>query len=153
MINVTLILFTLVLLSIATAFVVNENGICAFIIIVIAGLVIDKWFAPFLRDIGNWIADNTLLFIVSIVGYIVIGIIWSCFKWFWFLRGEKRPRHYETGSLTMTYRFDLMRWVGYWPLSLTWDIAQWPLTKVWKHVYHLMLNTYKRIEAKALPSE
>ena len=132
------------------ALVVNEQGLIAFFVLVAFCILVEKAFIPFLKPIWFYVIANPLSVVGIVIGYIIIGVLWSFFKWFWFLKGKKAAAHYTPGDLTLHYKVMLMRWVGYWPISLSWDVIQFPVTKLWRWVYDLVADAYRSIESKAL---
>jgi hypothetical protein len=100
--------------------------------------------------------------VVCALAYVVIGIIWSVWKWYGFVRKsyyslkqrwdttahktyntftdyikDKRPSASENKQL-------IVGWMAFWPFSILWWVLTWP-RKLFIELFDYLRNLYDRI--------
>ncbi len=79
-------IFAAVLGVILLALVENDRGSVATGVLAIGAVIFMVWgnFSLF-----GWIANNTLEFLMYLVGYFVLGVVWTISKWFFYLLARR----------------------------------------------------------------
>lgn len=122
----------------------------------------DHRIAPNLLFIGTiviyWKSLVTLdwqLLVGTFVGYLVMGIAWSVFKWMRFVSHKVDEYKEKYGSnLTDDQRISLKRdlnvtyhksrvtgWITFWPWGIIWTLTG----DLWNALYDAMKSTYEKI--------
>lgn len=97
---------------------------------------------------------------LGLLVYAVIGIVWSMFRWFRFVKAKADYfREQHGSSLTDSQRQDLAReirashnksritgWIAYWPWSLVWNLTG----DFFKMIYEGLQGVYQKISDKAI---
>ena len=76
--------------------------------------------------------------LISLLGcYVLVGIIWSMFKWYKFLVKEK-ARGVKEAPKANSYKSDISFWATYWPFGvvkyLVGDLIHDLFSQIWKHI-------------------
>ena len=150
--GIGLIVLIIVFVAIITTLVEKEQGTIATICII--GLVVLAHFAgydPYLRAIWEYVSINIWQTALAVVGYIVVGVLYSFWRWFLFLKSYKRKYSkptYSSGPLkpleASSYKMDLVRWVSYWPFCMWWTLLNEPI----KWIVETLGGVYDSISKK-----
>lgn len=117
--------------------------------LVILAVLILYYFLGSREDIFNlltFVKDHPFLTLSRIGMYIGVGVIWSFFKWFFYLTNikEKLLSKYNN-DLTKIYEYEIpaaadnksriITWMSYWPFSALWTLINEPFRKTFKFIY------------------
>ena len=114
------------------------------------------------EDVQNvfiFIKDHPILTLLRIVAYMFIGIIWSIFKWYFFLQNKKESlmKRIETeGNGIRDYdipkarrnKSRIISWMSYWPFSAFWTLINEPVKKMFKQIYSKIEKIYEKMSDK-----
>jgi len=143
---ITLIVLLVVIEAIVLgSLVYTENGLWGFFSLLVAactyGFVLDKQ-AP--SSLWSWITTNPVQLILGTVGYVIVGVLWSFFKYYSYVREGKRK------GVSKDYMSDgiagkAMTWTAYWPVSLVLHFAGDGIYKFFRWVYDQVSGVYGKI--------
>ena len=150
-----------------------DNGFLATVSLIITLAVIH--FAGF-ANLLNIVSSNPLGILYCAVGYVVAGVAWSLVKWTLFVLKDKKKyladkKKYFTEHPDKTeeenqqgwvrsfrgnriapqvseHKYDIMRWMFYWPFSMTSTIVRDFTRKVYTVVYNSIKDTFQSISNK-----
>lgn len=138
-----------------TALVENHQGTIAFLALVGTGLLVHFVITPFVGEVLSWIQGNVLTLILLVLGYCIIGCLWSFYKWGEYL-GKKYTEYdsYRTpgsGSVVLSENKDkIALWIGYWPTSLFWFCLRNPFTWIGRTLTEKLQHVYINIATRQL---
>lgn len=102
-----------------------------------------------------FIKDNPGTIILMLISYVVIGVIWSIVKWYFYLQGFKMHHIIRNGtengiSLRNIPRGSqnknrIITWMSYWPFSMIWTIINEPVRKIFKYIYSKIEGIYDKM--------
>jgi hypothetical protein len=137
---------------IITATVENDNYVAPTIISIILGIAYWKYLS-----LISWQA-----FVIGISVYIVVGMIWSTYRWYnWVCKrvseykedhGRKSTfttdqKEYLISDVTVYHHKDqIIAWIMFWPWSMIWNLTG----DFFNMVYYSMIGIYDKISKKAL---
>lgn len=108
------------------------------------------------REFGNYIVENPKVIIGSVVGYLVLGVVWSIVKWFIYLKGQTQRINEYGISYGVNDIYDvsknkqrILNWMMYWPFSGLWTLIDEPFRKFFKHAFYYLEKTYQRMADNA----
>ena len=123
------------------------------------------------------IADNFGWFLAGIVGYVLIGVLWSHFKWLLYLRevrddfveyqanvaSGKKSKVLDDKSLKDNFRYEtnlrdfppkalnhksqIVTWTMYWPFSAFWTVFDDFVLNLFNTVFEYFKMSYQRIRS------
>ncbi len=85
-----------------------------------------------------------------IMGYFVVGTIWSFVKWYFFLLNKRdyflknRDTYCVCRQATCDapkvsdYQYVIIRWMTYWPFSMVWTLINDPVRRIFNRIYCLV---------------
>lgn len=112
-------------------------------------------------NIGIFLRDNPVLILSCFLGYIVVGLVWAFFKWYFFVSNkleyhkkqkEKYKHHTFSVPSAGDNKFRIMSWMYFWPFSASWTLVNQPLKKSFKYVYEKTGVTFDKIAKKMFKS-
>lgn len=124
---------------------------------------------------GPWMVANPFLSGLGIVGYFLVGALWSLFKYYLWLKSERdhmldemaqwRASQSKNADLSIaafgrsTYaakwkpRYNKSRlvfWMTWWVPSVFWTLTHDLFTKAWRVVYDLVVREYERLADRVI---
>ena len=110
-----------------------------------------------------YIKGNPGTIILSIASYVVIGVIWSIVRWYFYLQGFKIHYIRKNGPTKNGISFRgipkgadnknrILTWMSYWPFSMFWTIINEPFRKVFRYIYSKIEGIYDKM-AKSVFSD
>ena len=116
-----------------------------------------------IKNVGIFIKDNPGLTLGLVVGYFVVGVVWSLAKWYFYLnskidnmidarRNETSSRSlssYEKEQLKSSYnKGEILSWMTYWPFSALWTLINDPIRKMFSYIFSKIESLYESISNK-----
>lgn len=104
-----------------------------------------------LREASDFITQHPIKCTLNILGYIVVGIVWSFVKWYYFLLNykEKVDRTYQNWRNYIPKVVDnkgkIIAWMTYWPMSALWTIINDPVRRMYDKIYRKLGKVYQKI--------
>lgn len=109
------------------------------------------------NELGKWILANPVLSILTLVAYLLIGVVWSLFKWTFYVKSLKRKHIKSSESkfyapkVEVEYnRTRILGWMMYWPLSSVWTIINDPIKRVFTEILEKTTGLYDKIAMRIL---
>lgn len=108
-----------------------------------------------------FVTANPVAIVLCVVGFFVLGTIWSVVKWWFYVRrlAEKRRAQIESGNRNGYNRIykpkvsenksRIMTWMCFWPFSFIWTMIDDPVRRVFKAIFEAIKGTLQRIADKA----
>lgn len=102
--------------------------------------------------------------ILVLLGYFVVGTVWSVVKWFFFLKRKVREfedstsdyKFNEDGTLKDNYtpkarehRSSILLWMSWWPFSALWTLLNDPFRQAFEWIADVLEQTFDRMAASA----
>lgn len=105
------------------------------------------------KSLLNYVTENPGTIIGLGLLYIVLGVVWSFFKWYFYLsaiREEYKNSSYEVEKSLISINSSsnktrVLVWMSYWPLSTIWTIINDPIRKMYKHILYKLSGFYQNI--------
>lgn len=132
-----------------------ESGWAGFTILITLVLlsIFGNW--EFFKKILLFVKDNPFTIFGCILIYIIIGIVWSFFKWYNYLRKirdeikDKRERGSSPTS-TPIPKFDeekalIISWMTYWPFSMLWTLMHNLIRDVFNFISDQLKGAYEKV--------
>lgn len=162
--DIFLIILVIVDFLVITSFVSSEEANAYFptFLLVAGGAIyigISKTvtFASF----GAFLMANITNILIIVGIWIVAGIVWSFFKWWSFLKKEKRrqdansfqrnsvtvprgPKEYSI-PLAKEHKTAIIAWMVYWPFSILGHLIFDALRNLYNNIYNHLAGTFDRI--------
>ena len=98
-----------------------------------------------LSDFFSYIIKNPWPFLGAVAGYILIGVLWSICKWYFFLLKERdrcldeQKKYHHDNSISVPqvrhHKSEIMVWMIYWPFSALWTILDRPIKRIFLFIY------------------
>lgn len=107
-------------------------------------------------DAFNYVKDNPEQILLWFGLYLVVGVIWSVVKWFFFLHDkkiyykERKKSGYSDSFVLPTAaqnKYRILSWMYYWPFSTIWTIINQPIKRAFKFIYAKIESTFDKISA------
>jgi len=108
------------------------------------------------KDFFFYLKDHPWLSLGRIGIYISIGIIWSVFKWFFFLQNKKE--YFKKKMETSSWKFNesdipqakrnkarIISWMSYWPFSMLWTTINEPVKKTFRFIYSKIEGVFQKM--------
>lgn len=100
-----------------------------------------------------YIKDNPGVILIILLIYIVVGVVWSFIKWYFFLLGLKDKIHswtnidsYTKCKFEASYNKErIINWMIYWPISAIWTLINQPIRKIFNRIYTGVEKQFQRI--------
>jgi len=158
-----IIAICLVELFILLALTENEWGSVAAVTLVITLGVLQFWQHV---DILGFVQTHALEVAGGAVVYFAVGILWSIIKWYWYV-GDEVNRVKDQRSANQSdeswkeelkrripsparYKDRIMRWIGYWPISVFWFVVHDLVMDVLNFLYNRFAGVYRKITEAAI---
>jgi len=144
----------------------RDNGGGIFSTITIIGAVAIYYFLGSKDDVLNFfifIKDHPLMSITRVGIYIGIGLVWSIFKWYFFLKNkmeyltakfetEHTPNwsavSYNDFPKAKNNKSRIISWMSYWPFSALWTLINEPVKKTFRFIYSKVESIYEKMAEK-----
>ncbi len=125
-------------------------------------LLITGGVANYFSDGAYWrlIQAHPSVSLIAVAIYIVVGVIWSFAKWYFFLLSsrdsykeekEKEPSSWFVTSYKIPEARDhkerILTWMTYWPISMIITLVDEPLRRAFLKVFYAIRGSYDRITA------
>jgi hypothetical protein len=123
-----------------------------FTLLIFLGLTCFLGNLDFFKAIGNYIVTNPGTIILVFGGYLLVGLIWSFVKWYFYL-SHLKDKKAEDGK-TYIYADDIsflknksriLVWMSYWPLSGLWTLINDPMRKLFQFIQMKFAGTYQKM--------
>lgn len=120
------------------------------------------WFFGSSEDIKTlfmYLRDNPARSLLWIGSYIALGLVWSIFKWYFYLynKNEYLTKKFENDSLyesdfpkAKNNKARIISWMSYWPFSALWTLINEPVKKTYRFIYSKMERLFVAMENKIL---
>ena len=107
-----------------------------------------------------YIKDNPGFALARVGIYIGIGLVWSIFKWYFFLQNKKEyllkkfeenkserwsPISERDIPKAANNKNRIITWMSYWPLSAFWTLINEPVKKLFKFIYSKIESLYEKM--------
>ncbi len=104
----------------------------------------------FFKTILIWIQHNPFVFIGYLILYAIIGIIWSFFKWYGYLRKKRDYFRKWSGDKHKIPQFQdhisrIVSWMMYWPFSALWTLSYSLFRDVFNYLAEQLRGAYESI--------
>ncbi len=106
----------------------------------------------------KFVRDNPFLILGCFFAYVVVGVVWAFFKWYFFVnrqrvKSEKKIRKsdYEVQieiPTASSNKFRIMSWMYYWPFSAFWTMINEPLRQTFEYVYTQIGGLFDKVSNK-----
>lgn len=100
-------------------------------------------------NLFEFVKENPGSIIVLILLYLIIGIIWSFFKWYLFIKEQVKSKEI---TISTKYRIDvtynkkkIINWIIVWVPSITWFLINDPIRRVGNFIYNSLEKTYQNV--------
>jgi len=115
-------------------------------------------------DILTYVKHHTGIIGLLFASYLVLGVIWSFFKWYFFLLNkrdkyrEKIADGYKQVNINdyipsaKNNKSRIMSWMMYWPMSGLWTLINDPVRRAFQFLYNRVESYFDRM-SKSLFSE
>lgn len=105
----------------------------------------------------EFVKENPSTIIVLVIFYLIIGIIWSLFKWYLFIKDKVKVRPDLNASkydLKVDYNKEkIITWIIVWVPSMAWFLVNDPIRRVGNFIYDRLHSTYKSMADKIIRFE
>ena len=120
-------------------------------------LVVLFWFfggKDIFIDTGNFLIENTGVFFLFFISYIIIGLIWSFVKWYFYLLNtkEKIQKSLKNNDFSIpkipevkNNKGRIISWITYWPFSSLWTIINDPIKRAINFMYSKFEKLYQKM--------
>jgi len=111
----------------------------------------------------SYIKTHPFIIIAGAIGYLLCGVVWSIFKWYFFVLKKMNKLDDELKHDSNTYRIAsidsytpharenkarIISWMTYWPFSGLWMLINDPIRKTFQHIYRSIENYFDAISNK-----
>jgi hypothetical protein len=113
-----------------------------------------------LLSILQYIKTNTVGFLTWIGVYILIGLVWSVVKWYFFLLNarDKAVERQKDGRILENYELPtaaknkarIITWMSYFPFSMLWTVINEPFKRLYNFLYGRFVSVFERLEKYVL---
>lgn len=117
---------------------------------------------PHIGTILSYAVNNPGTVVLSMLGYLFIGVIWSIKKWYAYVKKKKlksieKLKTGDTWSILSKSELDLkyhkgriISWMCYWPFSVLWMLVNDPIREVFNFLFEKIKGIYSRIAENAI---
>ncbi len=112
-----------------------------------------------LRGVGEWIIANPGTSSLVILGYALLGVIWSFIKWYMYLvdirmqRGTNKVAADKDKNIARYNKSTIMSWMCYWPLSMLWTLINNPIKRFFNYIFESISGSYQRLADRVLKQD
>lgn len=116
------------------------------------------------QDVINfflYVKDHPIFSLLRVGAYIGIGLVWSIFKWYFFLRNKAESLTAQMDEYPASTSFSekdfpkakdnkarIISWMSYWPFSAFWTLLNEPIKKTYKYIYSKIEGLYDKMTEK-----
>lgn len=93
----------------------------------------------------DWILVHPLQLGLSVLGYIIAGVVWSFFKYYSYIREGKRRGVSKVSFASMDNTERAITWTAYWPISIGIHVLGDGVYKMFRWVYDQVSGVYDSI--------
>lgn len=153
------VIIIITLLICLTALAETDNGGIGFWVLVTVLAICHFWlYRGCLSPFGGYAVSNPGILIFGVIGYIVLGVLWSFFRWYIYLLDYKKlwPKAdvHDAAGISPSYnKSRLISWMAYWPLSACWFIMHKPFTRLYNWIFDKVSATYQQIADKVFKAQ
>lgn len=142
MVTLVIALFIVEALVLSTL-VYTDHGIWGAFSLVVAGIfyTVVVGSAPFLT-LWATILSNPLAALLVVLSYLCIGVLWSFFKYYSYVREQKRNGYSKERLAGADNTARVITWMAYWPLSIILHAVGDGLYKLYLWMYDQVKNVY-----------
>lgn len=158
----TLVIIIAILIGLTALAETDNGGIGFWCLVVLLGACEFWLFKGCLTPLFVYVKDNPGVVVFGAVSYLVLGVLWSFFRWYVYLKDYKRAKQ-EALKAELTYnktavvrisedyinpsnnKSRLISWMGYWPLSVSWFLVNKPVTRLYNWIFEKVSATYQQI--------
>lgn len=105
----------------------------------------------FFMNLLNYVATNPGTIILTVLGYYLLGVVWSFVKWYFYLNdlrvqykeGKKTMRQDDISFLENKSR--ILVWMSYWPFSAIWTAINDPIKRGFQYLQSKLSGTYQKM--------
>jgi hypothetical protein len=108
------------------------------------------------------IVNNPGTVVLMMLGYLLIGVIWSIRKWYVYVGKKKNKilnkiKDGDTIGTNIEFDLDLryhkgriISWMCYWPFSVVWFLINDPVRAIYNFIFEKIKRIYGRIAESAI---
>lgn len=162
------ILIVALVIAVLYSLETESKTLGATISLVVAGLLF-YWCGgkPVLTDLFESIKEHPGNLILLLLGYLLVGTVWSFVKWYQFLlrfkqriitderNAYKPPTDEEILAVVKAkrpkafyHKSDILAWMIYWPLSMIWTLIDDPIKRLFTAIYNKLSGQYERLSER-----
>lgn len=148
------ILIVVASIAITTYTEMSESNSTGFIILAATFLLLyfggnSDAFKSFFR----YVSQNPGDVVLWVLGYFVLGTIWSFVKWYFHLITQKERLigkehaypHYKDRFDVKENKERILNWMIYWPLSALWTTINQPVRKLFNEIFRKVEGSYQKM--------
>lgn len=96
---------------------------------------------------GLWalITDKPAQVILVSVGYLIIGVVWSFFKYYTYVKKRQREGASKTTLLSEDNSGRVMGWIAFWPASMVGHVLGDGIYRMFQWIYEQFKDVYPKI--------
>lgn len=106
------------------------------------------------KNILNYIVDNPWTILGLFALYVLFGVAWSFFKWYFYLSELKEKfkngtdYSYNKRKIDITdsdNKLKVLVWMCYWPFSAIWTLINDPIKKMYEYILRQLSGLYQKM--------
>ena len=106
-----------------------------------------------LTNVWLYIQGNYVSLIFKALLFLIVGALWSLYKWYFFLIKAKKEYIESTSSYkkipsAADNKSKITAWILYWPLSLFATLLTKPITKALNFIFETLKGSYDKMTQK-----
>jgi hypothetical protein len=146
----------IVLATILLIWAVDSNAYWKALLVLVGTFVVLGFFGAGqeIREMGSWVWSHPLQTFLSVLGYLVVGAVWSIFKWNRYLKILRFNKIEDGGKFSKSELENMVRynksrlisWMAYWPFSIIWTALSDPF----QELYRRLSGTFQKLVYKNL---
>lgn len=149
-----------ILLTVEIAY---ESSFIAFMTLAVVGAIATffHWIDP------HWFIEHWTEVLVYAAVYVPIGVLWAVVKWWFYVKEQARRRADAISQAKMysssrggvdisrkppqvsEHKTDIMRWMGWWPFSLTGTLLNDPFRRMFEAIYRHLGTFLQKMSDRA----
>ena len=104
------------------------------------------------KHLGEFIVNNPMLIVSFIILYLIIGLLWSFYKWYLYLKDSKKQNRERDYTNSPSYNKDkIIAWMAYWPISMLLFVVGDLFSTFYNWLYSRVSGIYERIYLSVFP--
>lgn len=143
----TLIVALIIIESLVlTSLVYTEHEFWGLSSLIVAGLCY-KLIAGNEPFVAAWhgIVDNPARAILVTIGYLIVGVVWSFFKYYVYVKECKAAGFSKASIQSESNKGKAIGWMAYWPFSILAHVAGKGIYKLFSWLYDQVVGVYDNI--------